>query len=226
MGLVVAAASCWGRPAATRARPGPPRPSSDARTTFARVRPKTTRRSPSHRRPPRRAVDRDYRTEEQCKELKARLQAAQVRCHIWKRKELESYLLDPGGIARVTGAGEDWVEEALAQAAEELENDVFALVGAETQKLFRRDQPSQALKAGKKRFEELWADRATRKWTAPPEGVLHGLNRRLGEAGLKTTSFRELARELQADEIPGEMVRFLDRVESRLAEAGVPALVR
>jgi HEPN domain-containing protein len=62
-------------------------------------------------------------------------------------------------------------------------------------------------------------DRTTRR-------LLHSLNRRLGEAGLKTTSFRELARELQADEIPGEMVRFLDRVESRLAEAGVPALVR
>ncbi len=171
-------------------------------------------------------LDRDYRADEQCKNVKARLQAVGVRCHVWKRKELESYLLDSSAIARVTGAGEDWVEEALAQAAEELENDVFGQVLAETSKLFRRDQVSQAAKEGKKRFEERWKNRGERKWTAPPEGVLHGLNRRLGKAGHKTTSFRELARRLEAGEIPSEMIRFLDRIEDTLEEAGVPAIAR
>jgi hypothetical protein len=145
---------------------------------------------------------------------------------VWKRKELESYLLDSRGIARVTGADEDWVEEALAEAAEELENDVFGQVSAQTSKRFRRDQASQAAKEGKRRFEELWKNRGERRWNAPPEGVLHGLNRRLGKARHKTTSFRELARRLEADEIPSEMIRFLDRVESTLEEAGVRATAR
>ena len=171
-------------------------------------------------------LDRDYRHDEQCDDVRARLQAVQVHCHVWKRKELESYLLDSTVVARVTGADEDWVEEALALAAEESEDEVFGQVLAETSKNFRRDQTSQAAKEGKKRFEELWKRRIERKWIAPPEGVLHGLNRRLTQAGYKTTSFRELAGRFEVDEIPLEMIRFLDRIEGALEEAGVPQLIR
>lgn len=70
-------------------------------------------------------LDRDYRAAEECKQVELRLRSVHVSCHVWKRKELESYLLDARAVARVTGADEDWVEEALAEAAEESEDDVF-----------------------------------------------------------------------------------------------------
>ena len=168
-------------------------------------------------------LDRDYRDDQQCDEVRKRLRAAGVTCHVWKRKELESYLLDARTIARVTGADEAWVEEALAEAAEESENEVFGQVLAESTKRFRRDQASQAAKDGKRRFDQLWKKRIDRKWVAPPEAVLHGLNRRLSQAGHKTSSFRELARRIEVTEIPAEMVRYIDRLEARLAEAGVRA---
>jgi predicted ATP-dependent endonuclease of OLD family len=171
-------------------------------------------------------LDRDYRADDQCKEVRSRLQAVRVSCHVWKRKELESYLLDSRVVARVTGADEEWVEEALALAAEESEDDVFGQVLAETSKSFPRNQASQAAKEGRKRFEELWQERNHRKWVAPPERVLHGLNRRLSQAGHKTTSFRKLARQFDADDIPDEMISFLDRVEDALEDAGVPSVVR
>jgi hypothetical protein len=61
---------------------------------------------------------------------------------------------------------------------------------------------------------------------SPPERVLAGLNRRLTGTGHKTTSFRELARRFTAEEVPSEMVGFLDRIENTLAEAGVPGAVK
>lgn len=51
-------------------------------------------------------LDRDYRTQEACSAVEAQFAAAQVDVHIWKRKELESYLLTPSVISRVSGAPE------------------------------------------------------------------------------------------------------------------------
>jgi hypothetical protein len=167
-------------------------------------------------------LDRDFRPDTQCADIRKRLKALSVECHVWKRKELESYLLETPVIARATSATEAWLEEALAEAADELEDDVFAQILRETAKEFRRDQQTQAAKEGKARFTALWQDRSGRKWVAPAEGVLHGLNRRLAAAGHKTTSFRALARRFHEAEVPPEMVRFLDRVEGALDDAGVP----
>jgi hypothetical protein len=170
-------------------------------------------------------LDRDFRPESQCGDIRKRLKALSVDCHVWKRKELESYLLEASVIARQTGAVQTWIEEALAEAADELEDDVFAQVMSETAKEFRKDQQTQAAKEGKGRFTALWADRSQRKWIAPAEGVLHGLNRRLTDAGHKNVSFRTLARRFEAAEVPAEMVRFLDRVEGALDDAAVPRSV-
>jgi hypothetical protein len=149
-----------------------------------------------------------------------------VTCDIWNRKELESFLLDAKVVARVTGADENWIEDALAAAAEEAETEVFAQVSAQTIQEFRKDKVTQAVTEGKKRFDALWRDRSTRKWVSPPERVLAGLNRRLSSTGHRTTSFRELARRFEADDVPAEMVAFLDRIEGALEEAGVPGSVK
>jgi hypothetical protein len=170
-------------------------------------------------------LDRDFRSDKQCGDIRKRLKSLSVDCHVWKRKELESYLLETSVIARATGSVEAWLEEALAEAADELEDDVFAQVMHETAREFRKDQPTQAVKEGKARFTALWADRSARKWIAPAEGVLHGLNRRLSEAGHKNASFRTLARHFEEADVPAEMVRFLDRVESALDDAAVPRTV-
>ena len=77
-------------------------------------------------------LDRDFRAEAECKAIRAKLRAVNVRCHVWRRKELESYLLETPVIARIAGATEEWVEEALAEAADESEDYVFAQVAANT----------------------------------------------------------------------------------------------
>lgn len=171
-------------------------------------------------------LDRDYRSESQCKAVETRLKALSVRCHVWKRKELESYLLEPTTIARLTGADEALVESALQSAADESEDYVWGQVAAETLRSFPRDQPTQAAREAKQLFAAAWREPAGRKWLAPPEKVLNGLNRRLEQAGHEPTSFSALARRMRNSEVPVEMARFLERVEEALDAAGVPSAVQ
>jgi len=170
-------------------------------------------------------LDRDYRSDEQCKAIKERLKNVNVKCHVWKRKELESYLLESEPLARVCTADEAWIEQILEDAATEMEEHVFAQIAAETLREFPRDQQTQAVREARRRFAHLWSDRASRKWIAPPEDVLHGLNRRLERDVHQATSFRVLARRIKAAEVPPEMTGFLERVEDSLQAAGIPAAV-
>jgi hypothetical protein len=148
-----------------------------------------------------------------------------VRCHVWRRKELESYLLETPAVARLTGASEEWVEHAFAEAAEESEDHVYAQITGRALQRSRHDKSTQAVSEGRAIFKEVWVNRASRKWVAPPENVLHGLNRRLAKDGYPPVSFSALERELAADEIASEMVNFLDSVEDALRAAGVSSFV-
>jgi hypothetical protein len=171
-------------------------------------------------------LDRDYRTEPQCREIQQKLRASNVKCHVWKRKELESYLMEGGPIARVCGASVDFVEEALAAAADENDDYVFSQVMVEALRRFPRDQQAQAAADARQTFDDLWRERVKRKWVAPPIKVLHGLNRRLTDAGYQAISFATIAKRMWVTEVPPEMANFLDRVEEALEDANVPAAVR
>ena len=163
-------------------------------------------------------LDRDYRSQEDCNDVKTRLRQVNVKCHVWKRKELESYLLETPVICRTTGATRAWVEEALAAAADESEDDVFGQIMTEAQRRFR-DRPTYGAKEGRRLFTAAWDDRQKRKWIAPAEAVLSGLNRRLEDAGYDPVSFRLLAKRMRGSEVPGELAGFIDTVEEALTTA-------
>lgn len=63
-------------------------------------------------------LDRDYRSDIQVGDVVTRLAAIGVACHVWKRKELESYVLEPATIARIAGATRSDVESQLTVIAE------------------------------------------------------------------------------------------------------------
>jgi predicted ATPase len=167
-------------------------------------------------------LDRDFRSAEECEAVRAKLRTLNARCHIWKRKELESYLLEPSLIARTAGASKAWVENALAEAADESEAHVFSQITADAMRRFPRDHQTQAAKEALTLFKAAWEERSRRKWVAPADAVLSGLNRRLDSAGHTTVSFRLLARRMQASEVPPEMASFLDTIEDALDAANVP----
>ena len=164
-------------------------------------------------------LDRDYRSAASADAVVGRLDGLGIRGHVWWRKELESYLLVPSVIARITKAGTTWVEDAMAKAASTMETKVF--VRALDQKL-REDVTATShrvsvTEAFQVDFDREWAVPARRLELSPPKELMRALNRALAADKLGQVSARALARTMRPPEIASEMRDLLLAVESCLA---------
>jgi predicted ATP-dependent endonuclease of OLD family len=161
-------------------------------------------------------LDRDYRPDSTCRSVVARLKNVRVKAHVWRKKELESYLLVPAAMARLSGADEPWIEFELASIAASLENDVFARFSYERQRLAQHDHRVQALQEAKAEFDTAWDSQDQRLAMCPPKEILSELNKKLRSGGWKTLSFEALAKTLLADEVAPEVINVLERIEDAL----------
>jgi AAA domain, putative AbiEii toxin, Type IV TA system len=161
-------------------------------------------------------LDRDYRPDSEVKKVKKKLGDLGITVHVWRRKELESYLLEPAAIARLSGADVDWVSNALSNIADSMKHMVSARMLVERQQLVPRDHAVQAAEQATEDFARLWSDPALRLELCPPKAVLTELNKQLDQAGHATVSVRQLAKRLHAAEIPREMASILQRIEDAL----------
>jgi predicted ATP-dependent endonuclease of OLD family len=109
-------------------------------------------------------LDRDYRTDRQCDAIKRRLHEAGVSCHVWARKELESYFLVPSVIARLSGAFPEAVARVIAEGAEQQRQAVFARQLAERTRLevTGKQHAVTVTEAHQRDFERAWGDQADR----------------------------------------------------------------
>jgi hypothetical protein len=88
--------------------------------------------------------DRDYHLDTEVEERLKEASAKGVELHIWQRKELESYLLEPAAISRLLkkrseddAPTPDRILEVMNKVAKELENEVLDGISTE---LLRRDR--------------------------------------------------------------------------------------
>jgi AAA domain, putative AbiEii toxin, Type IV TA system/AAA domain len=160
-------------------------------------------------------LDRDYRVEEAIERVRRRLRQSNIAPHVWRRKEIENYLLNPACIARVTGASEAWVEESLPACANELEDEVYAQILAEHARHHGGGKLASATvtKEAKKHADAIWKDPSRRLHACGGKELLSRLNARLQGAGHKATSARRLARSLRSEEIPDEVKSVLESIE-------------
>jgi hypothetical protein len=162
-------------------------------------------------------LDRDYRTEADAVALIGRLAALNIKTHVWSRKELESYLLVPTVIVRVSGGDPATIDSLLDQAADELRPTVFSrLLAAELGAAERSLARETVIESFHNDFDRDWTDSMTRLRLAPAKELLSALNRRLVDAGLKPASARRLAGQLRKAEIDPEMAEVLSAVEAAL----------
>ena len=70
-------------------------------------------------------LDHDYRPQQLSEEIESAFEAEGIVAHVWQRKELESYLLTPSVISRISGASEKVVTNLLDQITLAMESDVF-----------------------------------------------------------------------------------------------------
>jgi AAA domain, putative AbiEii toxin, Type IV TA system len=163
-------------------------------------------------------LDRDYRTETAIERVRRRLRAAEIEPHVWRRKELENYLIVPSALSRLSGASEEWVEEALAASVADLEDDVYAQIHAEYMRQIRRESPRPAeptiIKESKRRADARWRDPAKRLQVCGGKDLLRLLNGRLQRAGHEPVSARKLARSLRKGEVAEELRSTLEPIDT------------
>jgi energy-coupling factor transporter ATP-binding protein EcfA2 len=164
-------------------------------------------------------LDRDYHADTYVDDLRAHFERSRLACHIWMRKEIESYFLHAGAMARAGTATQEAMTRLLASTTEEMyEHILFQFVAAAKQ-----DNPGERHLADAtigERFvpwlRELWSNPTDRLYRCPAKDVLSAVNRDLAAAGHRTLTFTGIIRQLQAHEVPEEMVDLIRSINRRL----------
>jgi hypothetical protein len=163
-----------------------------------------------HRIPVAVLLDRDFRDNNETEELQKRLAATGVDGHVWKRHELESYLIEVPAIARVSGATDETIAQLLDAAVAEL-RDEMEIGTADWWVRSRRYPAEQAFRKAKQEVERVMKHGEARQ-RFPGKELRKALSRSLQARGLKTLSNNALAGALKAHEIAPEMRSVLKRL--------------
>jgi energy-coupling factor transporter ATP-binding protein EcfA2 len=161
-------------------------------------------------------LDRDYRTPKQCEAVRTRLRDVGVDCHVWHRKELESYLLEPAVIGRIVGATTEVVRAAVLECAEEQKAAVFARQLAErtATEVTARRHAVNITEAHQRDFDKAWRSTEERPYLCNAKTLLASLNRWLTSNGYVAVGADQIARKMTADEIPEEMGEVINTAEA------------
>jgi predicted ATP-dependent endonuclease of OLD family len=162
-------------------------------------------------------LDRDYRSPERVEEIVSRLNLAGVEPHVWDRKELESYLLEPNAIARLSNMKSSWVSKALSGIADGMKSHVMAQTSDawEREKTGAKKHSSAVKEEVFQRFEQVWSAHPNRVCLCPAKQVLTELNKAIASSGKgKPVTVAGLARAMRREEIDPEMLKVLLRVDS------------
>lgn len=163
-------------------------------------------------------LDRDYRTDAQVGHIEHALGAAGVTAHVWRRKELESYLLEPRAIARLTGLDEVEVIERLSKITDAMTYEVTGefLAHRQADERATGKSPSTILTAALADITKSTDDPEWRLHRYPPKKVISTLNQGLQTEGLRTISPPALARAIKEPELDAEMTGWLHDVNDDL----------
>ena len=166
-------------------------------------------------------LDSDLRSESELAHTLTEVRKHVKELHIWGRRELENYLLDPGAIARVSGV-------SLADAEERLERAIWAgrdEARLEFQAVRVRDAgrlgiaTKSAIRSAEAEFDRLWLTADGRLRLVDAKEAIRHLNRELQADKKKTVNAVKLARGLQRDSASEEFVRVLAALEAILDRA-------
>lgn len=160
-------------------------------------------------------LDRDYRPEALVAEVTRKLRRLDVSVHVWRRKELESYVINSEVMSRLTHAPQDELDSWLDEAASGLEDQVFSQMLDERIRfeVDGKQHMSAITRAFKKEFEANWEGLDFRLNRSPAKSILSAVNAKLSAAGYKTCSARALASGHRAEELPAELVSTLSNIE-------------
>ncbi len=164
-------------------------------------------------------LDRDLRSTEAVEAETSQVRNANAVVHVWKRRELENYLLNAGAIARTSGLPRTDAAALLDVAVNAQREDSLNALQAE--RLAERRLPNSSTSAhsdrtvlenSRKEFESLWDTEEGRVSLVDAKLVVRTLNKALQERGARTLSAHALARHMPVAEMPDEVVEVLDEI--------------
>ncbi|WP_254678868.1 ATP-dependent endonuclease [Arthrobacter sp. 24S4-2] len=165
-------------------------------------------------------LDSDYRAPADCRSLESDFLKANVDTHIWHRKELESYLLDPAIIAAATGLDLDEVITKLNAVVDELKWDVFGQLAKQgLDSTSPHLAASTVLSEAQQSFFMKWSNLERKLHLVPAQKVISGWNRQLTGSRQHTLTSRSLASAASPTTLDWEMVEVLQSIESDLSSA-------
>lgn len=153
-------------------------------------------------------LDGDMRSPEAVQAETAGLAAAGALVHVWRRREIENYLLGAAAIAAVSGLArqdaQSLLDAAIMSLEEHAQNDLLAqrmaerkLKGSSTAKL----SDKSVIVDCAREFKVTWSTGDGRLALVDPKAVLSKLNSVLQKRGAKTLNWHSLAKNMPASEI-------------------------
>lgn len=163
-------------------------------------------------------LDRDYGSHAWAQDLVRELGQLGIRGHVWKRKELENYLLSPSLLARTAEIDIEEARTLIDAEVESLRSKVQARVtSAYLESASGSGTASTTvIERATEEFERRWADRRSRLAMVPGKDVLSSINRALEKRGAKTPSVRALAADLGPADVSDEVRSLLLQIERTL----------
>jgi hypothetical protein len=169
-------------------------------------------------------LDSDYHTTETIAGRYEEAQRAGVRLHIWKRKEIENYLLVPSAIVRVIARrpgrrgdppAEDRVKTRLEKIAETQKDDAFDAISQEVLAENRSKGSKFANRVARERIDEAWASLDGKLSAISGKFMLSKISEWAQDRFNTMISARSLARELWHKEIAPEVQTVVRAIEEK-----------
>ena len=165
--------------------------------------------------------DSDYHTAKEIRRRRADAKRRNIQMHIWSKKELENYLLQPAAIARLisksinSGSAPDraTVAKEIDCIADQLRATVVKCVAGEIQKASRGLELSTAMDRAEKAIAQKWKKRIDRWSVIPGKQALSRLSDWSQRTHAVSLSAITIAKEIEEAEIDGELAGVLSAIE-------------
>ncbi|MAT06890.1 MAG: hypothetical protein CL424_17790 [Acidimicrobiaceae bacterium] len=162
-------------------------------------------------------LDRDYRPDEIVDDIESKMTSFGVHCHIWRKKEIENYLLVPSLLARVAELPRDVTERTLDEITDGMKALVTARMLDEAHKLADRENHRVSIsERALSHLEGSWSMLDYRLGTVGGKKVITEFSARSKESGGNSVSAMALAHRIRPLEIDDEMREVITAIEAAL----------
>jgi hypothetical protein len=166
-------------------------------------------------------LDSDYHTAAQIRRRRKEAKHRHIQLHIWSKKEIENYVLQPRTITRLISKGmqndtapsQTAVADEIDRIAEELRPTVLKSIASEIQKGTKGLELSTAVDRAEKIVAAKWKNRSGRWGIIPGKQAVSRLSDWSQNRYGVSLNATKIAREMEVEEIDKEMATVLAAIE-------------